>query len=101
MQPITLTRLCSAWLRLEKPKQKQKIAPDLETKAAQQKNLYTRITAVKTKSLDETKTVIKETFRVGLAQLVRFLVLELTHPGLNPRCDMSVAFMANYSFTRR
>jgi hypothetical protein len=39
--------------------------------------------------------------RVGLAQLVRFLVVELTHPGLNPRFDMSVAFTANYSFSGR
>jgi hypothetical protein len=33
---------------------------------------------------------------VGLAQLVRFLVLELTHTILNSRFDMSVVFMANY-----
>jgi hypothetical protein len=36
---------------------------------------------------------------VGLAQLVRFLVVELTHPGLNPRFDMCVAFTVNYSFS--
>jgi hypothetical protein len=35
---------------------------------------------------------------VDLAQLVRFLVVELTHPGLNPRFDMCDAFTANYSF---
>jgi hypothetical protein len=39
--------------------------------------------------------------RVDLAQLVRFLVVELTHPGLNPRFDMGVAFTANYSFSGR
>jgi hypothetical protein len=39
--------------------------------------------------------------RVNLAQLVRFLVVELTHPGLNPIFDMSVTFTANYSFSRR
>jgi hypothetical protein len=39
--------------------------------------------------------------RVGLAQLVRFLVLELTHPGSNPRFDMGVVFTANYSFSER
>jgi hypothetical protein len=39
--------------------------------------------------------------RVGLAQLVRFLVVELTHPCLNPRFDMGVAFTANYSFSGR
>jgi hypothetical protein len=36
---------------------------------------------------------------VGLAQLVRFLVVKLTHPGLNPRFDMGVR--ANYSFSER
>jgi hypothetical protein len=39
--------------------------------------------------------------RVGLAQLVRFLVVELTHLGLNPIFDMRVAFMANYYFSER
>jgi hypothetical protein len=38
---------------------------------------------------------------VGLAQLVRFLVVELTHSGSNPRFDMGVIFMANYSFSGR
>jgi hypothetical protein len=38
---------------------------------------------------------------VGLAQLVRFLVVELTHPGSNPRFDMCDAFTANYSFGER
>jgi hypothetical protein len=34
--------------------------------------------------------------RVGLAQLVRFLVVELTHSSSNPRFNMVVAFMTNY-----
>jgi hypothetical protein len=38
---------------------------------------------------------------VGLAQLVRFLVVELTHPGSNPRFDMHIVFMINYSFSGR
>jgi hypothetical protein len=38
---------------------------------------------------------------VGLAQLVRFLVVELTHLGSNPRFDMGVVFIANYSFSGR
>jgi hypothetical protein len=38
---------------------------------------------------------------VSLAQLVRFLVVELTHPGSNPRFDMGVAFITNYSFSGR
>jgi hypothetical protein len=33
---------------------------------------------------------------VGLAQLVRFLVVELIYSGLNIRFDMSVAFITNY-----
>jgi hypothetical protein len=37
--------------------------------------------------------------RVGLTQLVRFLVVELIHPGSNLRFDMHVAFTANYSFS--
>jgi hypothetical protein len=39
--------------------------------------------------------------RVGLAQLVRFLVVELTHPGSNPRFDMGAAFTVNCSFSER
>jgi hypothetical protein len=39
--------------------------------------------------------------RVSLAQLVRFLVVELIHPGSNPRFDMGVTFTANYSFSGR
>jgi hypothetical protein len=38
---------------------------------------------------------------VGLAQLIRFLVVELTHLDSNPIFDMCVAFMANYFFSRR
>jgi hypothetical protein len=37
----------------------------------------------------------------GLSQLVRFIMVELTHPGLNYRFDMNVVFTANYSFSRR
>jgi hypothetical protein len=37
----------------------------------------------------------------GLAQLVRFLVIKLTHPDLNTRFDMSVIFTANYSLSGR
>jgi hypothetical protein len=39
--------------------------------------------------------------RVGLTQLVRFLVVKLTHPGSNPRFDMGIAFTTNYSFSGR
>jgi hypothetical protein len=39
--------------------------------------------------------------RGSLAQLVRFLLVELTHTCLNLRFDMSVAFTANYSFSGR
>jgi hypothetical protein len=38
---------------------------------------------------------------VCLAQLVKFLVVELTHLDLNPRIDMSVIFMTNYFFCGR
>jgi hypothetical protein len=37
--------------------------------------------------------------RVGLAQLVRFLVVELNYTCSNPKFDMSVTFTANYSFS--
>jgi hypothetical protein len=47
----------------EKLKQKQKSARDLETKAAQEKNCYTTIRAVRTKSLDETTIATQETSR--------------------------------------
>jgi hypothetical protein len=36
--------------------------------------------------------------RVDLAQLIRFLMVELTHSILNPKFNMGVVFMANYSF---
>jgi hypothetical protein len=38
---------------------------------------------------------------VGLAQLVRFLVVKLTHTFLNLRFNMDVIFMTNYSFSWR
>jgi hypothetical protein len=38
---------------------------------------------------------------VGLAQLVRFLVVGLTNLVSNPRFFMSVVFTANYSFSER
>jgi hypothetical protein len=36
-----------------------------------------------------------------LAQLVRFLVVELNHSSLNPIFDMTVVFMVNYFFNGR
>jgi hypothetical protein len=33
--------------------------------------------------------------------MVRFLVVKLTHPGSNPRFDIYVIFMTNYSFSER
>jgi hypothetical protein len=36
-----------------------------------------------------------------LTQLVRFLVVELTHLGSNPKFNMGVAFTTNYSFSGR
>jgi hypothetical protein len=39
--------------------------------------------------------------RVALAQLVRFLVVELTHSDSNPGFDMSITFTTNYSFSGR
>jgi hypothetical protein len=38
---------------------------------------------------------------LGLAQMIRFLLVEPTHPGTNTRFGKSVAFMANYSFSGR
>jgi hypothetical protein len=38
---------------------------------------------------------------VGLVQLIRFLVVELTHSDSNPKFDIGVVFTANYSFSRR
>jgi hypothetical protein len=40
-----------------------------------------------------------QTNKTGLAQLVRFSVMELTHSDLNLRFDISVTFMTNYSFS--
>jgi hypothetical protein len=37
--------------------------------------------------------------RQGLAQLVRFLVVELIHPDLNLKFDTCVVFMINYFFS--
>jgi hypothetical protein len=39
--------------------------------------------------------------RVGLAQLVRFLVVKLIHTDSNLRFDMGIAFTVNYSFSER
>jgi hypothetical protein len=39
--------------------------------------------------------------RMDLAQLVRFLVVELTHSCSNPIFDMCVVFTTNYSFSGR
>jgi hypothetical protein len=39
--------------------------------------------------------------RVGLAQLIRFLVVKLTHSCSNPKFNMGVVFTVNYSFSRR
>jgi hypothetical protein len=38
---------------------------------------------------------------VDLAQLIRFLVVQLNHLSLNPIFDMCVIFMTNYSFSGR
>jgi hypothetical protein len=38
---------------------------------------------------------------VSLVQLVRFLVIKLIHPNLNPKIDICVTFTANYSFSKR
>jgi hypothetical protein len=38
---------------------------------------------------------------MDLVQLIRFLVVELTHPGSNPIFNIDVTFMTNYSFSRR
>jgi hypothetical protein len=38
---------------------------------------------------------------VGLAQLIRFLIVKLTHLGLDLRFDIYVAFITNYSFSGR
>jgi hypothetical protein len=38
---------------------------------------------------------------MGLAQLVRFLVVELIHSDLNTKFDIDVIFTINYSFSVR
>jgi hypothetical protein len=38
---------------------------------------------------------------VDLVQLVRFLVVKLTHTCSNSRFDMNIVFMTNYSFNGR
>jgi hypothetical protein len=42
---------------------------------------------------------INSNCRVDLAQLVRFLVMELIYLSLNHSFDIGVIFMANYSFS--
>jgi hypothetical protein len=44
---------------------------------------------------------MEEVYRVGLVQLVRFLMVELIHPDSNSKFDIVVAFMINYSFSAR
>jgi hypothetical protein len=39
--------------------------------------------------------------RVGVAQLIRFLVVKLTHLSSNPEFVMGVIFTANYFFSGR
>jgi hypothetical protein len=39
--------------------------------------------------------------KVGLAQLVKFLVIKLIHSGLNLRFNIGVIFMTNYFFSER
>jgi hypothetical protein len=41
------------------------------------------------------------TGRVGLAPMVRFLVVKLIYSYLNPIFDMSAVFTTNYSFSGR
>jgi hypothetical protein len=38
---------------------------------------------------------------VGLVQLIRFLVIELTHPDSNLKFSMNIAFTTNYFFSER
>jgi hypothetical protein len=45
--------------------------------------------------------VEKSLCRMSLVKLFRFLVVELTHPVSNPKFDMDVTFIANYSFSGR
>jgi hypothetical protein len=39
--------------------------------------------------------------RLGLVHLVKFLMVELIHPCLNHKFDMSIVFTVNYFFSRR
>jgi hypothetical protein len=39
--------------------------------------------------------------RLSLAQLIRFLVVQLIYVDLNPKLDMSVIFIVNYLFSSR
>jgi hypothetical protein len=39
--------------------------------------------------------------KVGLAQLVKFLVIKLIYSGLNLRFNIGVIFTANYFFSER
>jgi hypothetical protein len=39
--------------------------------------------------------------RVGLAQLIKFLVVKLIHPDSNLKFDICVVFIVNYSFSGR
>jgi phosphatidylinositol N-acetylglucosaminyltransferase subunit C len=50
---------------------------------------------------DYSSSTIRPPGRVGLAQLVIFLVVELIHPSSNSRFDMNVVFTTNYSFSGR
>jgi hypothetical protein len=47
----------------------------------------------------EALTLHYHTFQCVGAQLVKFLVVKLIHPGSNFRFGISVALMANYSFS--
>jgi hypothetical protein len=45
--------------------------------------------------------LIKKVHAAALDYLIRFLVVELIYPYLNSKFDMSVIFIANYSFSWR
>jgi hypothetical protein len=76
-----------------------------------QRSLYSMlhvsiVAASGTESIEEFRTRYWSTHkgnkfcRVGLVQLVRFLVMKLIHSCSNSRFDMCVIFMTNYSFSR-
>jgi hypothetical protein len=44
---------------------------------------------------------VEDIRRVGIAQLVRLIAVELIHSDLNSRFDISVLFITNYFFSRR